>query len=299
MLKYGDKGKEVYDLQNKLNLILGDEMTIQPDGDFGRMTEDAVEMFQMKKFVTGSVSDYLMKVIDQDYQKALELEDVESVELPKKGLPKNVILQDFDYNQRKDLGNILWEPTGNRSSRKGYDPVAIVLHYTVSTSFEGTISWFKKTNHKAVSSSHLIVDYDGTVCKMVNFGDCAWHAGGTTLPDGYQLTNQRSIGIEIEGFGKLRKEGGKYLHPWANVEYDSEAYGKPFQDENGEYWSRYTPEQISVTKELCKVLLEAYPSIKYIVGHEDIAKHADGRKWKFDPGPAFPMKEFQELVKES
>jgi N-acetylmuramoyl-L-alanine amidase len=57
------------------------------------------------------------------------------------------------------------------------------------------------------------------------------------------------------------------------------------------YWHVYTAEQIETVKQLCAELIEAYPNIKTILGHEEIAPAR-----KLDPGPAFPLDKLREQL---
>mgnify|MGYP002265604169 CR=1 FL=1 len=64
---------------------------------------------------------------------------------------------------------------------------------------------------------------------------------------------------------------------------------------SGEWlWCKYSEEQLIALDELVAELLEKYPSIEYIVSHEEI----DKRGWKTDPGPAFPMKRYRAMLDE-
>jgi len=124
---------------------------------------------------------------------------------------------------------------------------------------------------------------------MVNDEDNAWHAGGTTTPDGQQYTNSRSIGVEIENWGKLRREGGKVMHPVADIEYNEEVFGAPFHDDKGNIWMPFTSEQVKACIALGIALEKKHGAFKYIVSHEEIALLPDGRRFKSDTGPAFPL----------
>jgi N-acetyl-anhydromuramyl-L-alanine amidase AmpD len=75
-------------------------------------------------------------------------------------------------------------PSPNYSKRK--DTIKqIVLHYTDSRNFDGSVSWFQNPASKV--SAHYIVGREGQVVQMVNESDKAWHASSQ---------NSKSIGIE-------------------------------------------------------------------------------------------------------
>ena len=77
------------------------------------------------------------------------------------------------------------------SSRSAADIDMVVVH-TVQGSYSGCISWFQ--NSAASASAHYVVrSSDGEITQMVDEQDTAWHAGDWG-------TNQRSVGIEHEGY---------------------------------------------------------------------------------------------------
>jgi hypothetical protein len=88
----------------------------------------------------------------------------------------------------------LWSaasPSNYTPGRTGGSIQYIVIH-TMQGSYAGSISWFR--NPAASCSAHFnIRSSDGEITQMVSEGDTAWHAGNWTY-------NQRSIGIEHEGY---------------------------------------------------------------------------------------------------
>lgn len=77
------------------------------------------------------------------------------------------------------------------SSRGAADIDMVVIH-TVQGSYSGCISWFQ--NSSAAGSAHYVMrSSDGQITQMVDEEDTAWHAGDWS-------TNQRSVGIEHEGY---------------------------------------------------------------------------------------------------
>jgi len=77
------------------------------------------------------------------------------------------------------------------SQRSSWEIDQIVLH-TTEGSYSGSIDWFQKSRAE-VSAHYVVRSSDGEVTQMVWESDKAWHAG-------HSHTNQRSIGIEMEGF---------------------------------------------------------------------------------------------------
>jgi len=117
--------------------------------------------------------------------------------------------------------------------------------------------YFAEIHHLQVSS-HFLIDRQGGLTQYVSTNRRAWHAGASELL-GRQKCNDFSIGIELEGNSEL---------PFESAQYETLAV---------------------LTKKLEKVY-----SIKYIVGHSDIAP---GRKT--DPGPNFDWSLFVRISKTS
>lgn len=88
----------------------------------------------------------------------------------------------------------LWSSASSENytnGRTGGSINYIVIH-TMQGSYSGSISWFR--NPAASASAHYnLRSSDGQITQMVSEGDTAWHAGNWTY-------NQRSIGIEHEGY---------------------------------------------------------------------------------------------------
>ncbi|MEW6446429.1 MAG: 1,6-anhydro-N-acetylmuramyl-L-alanine amidase AmpD [Pseudomonadota bacterium] len=106
--------------------------------------------------------------------------------------------------------------------------------------------YFATIAHLRVSA-HLLIRRDGSITQYVPFHLRAWHAGISSF-EGRERCNDFSIGIELEGADDT---------PYADAQYET------------------------LTR-LIPVLCVAYPSLRAVTGHADIAP---GRKT--DPGPAF------------
>ncbi|WP_371357336.1 N-acetylmuramoyl-L-alanine amidase [Hydrocoleum sp. CS-953] len=138
------------------------------------------------------------------------------------------------------------------------DVTSIIFHHTGSDNGDGTISWFQNPNSRV--SAHYVVDRDAQITNMVDTNDRAWHAGISEL-NGRSNVNDFSIGIEI-------------VNPDGN-------------------WSPYTEAQYQSLEWLTQDLLNKYPSITHITGHEDVAL-PKGRK--SDPGDLFDWNRIREAA---
>lgn len=173
----------------------------------------------------------------------------------------------------------------------GSNPDTIIIHYTAGHSTETAVRVLSKPkNVRPVASAHMVVGMDAEIVQLANLNNITAHAGrsGYKLPtDPNRNTfNKHSIGIEISNPGYLKEKDGKF-YTWYKQEIPKE---KVFEGRHrnsvtrSRFWHKYPQTQIDRVYEICRVLLKAYPSIKYILGHEEIAP---GRKT--DPGPAFPL----------
>jgi len=172
------------------------------------------------------------------------------------------------------------------------NPTLLVMHFTASggTGPQGDADYFLSPAAKA--SAHLVLGRDGGIRQVVPFNVKAWHAGKSVWR-GVGNCNDFSIGIEIDNWGKLTRTADGQVRSWTNEVVDP---GRAVQlthkhETSPAFWEVYGEAQLTALVEVTRLILDTYPSITEIVGHEDIAPHR-----KTDPGPAFPMGRFTSLV---
>lgn len=187
-----------------------------------------------------------------------------------------------------DATPVAFKPSPNR--RPGLsNPSVLVIHYTAGRSAEASINWL--LNPVAKASAHLVIGRDGSVTQLVSFGDLAFHAG-RSLWNGRAQLNQWSLGIELDNPGRLQRTG-QVWRTWFGAKVDDDdvivARHKHGGPEHG--WHVYPDAQLQALTEVATALFAGYPSLREVVGHEDIAP---GRK--LDPGPAFPMASIRSLL---
>lgn len=191
-------------------------------------------------------------------------------------------LEDVDFVRAHSYSKAIIEPT------------LIILHDTAGRLDKGgTVDWFASDD--CPTSAHVVVERDGTVIQMVPFNAKAFHAG-TSEFRGRSNCNAFAIGIEIVNPGKCDKDGRAWFHKTAK---DPKKWQKGFPvsdlkrtntKEHGDgWWMDYTPEQVEAVTELCRALIEAYPSIKDISAHFVVAPRR-----KIDVNPLFPLDEVRE-----
>jgi len=174
-------------------------------------------------------------------------------------------------------------------------PDTIIIHYTAGDSTQVAVNVLK--DPKVQASAHMVVGLQGEVVQLADLNVITWHAGTSaySLPtDPKRGTfNKYSIGIEISNPGYLVKRDDKY-YTWYNKVVPKELvyegkHANPIT--TATLWYKYPEVQLKRVFDICKAMIEAYPSIKYILGHDEICP---GRKT--DPGPAFPLNELRKQM---
>lgn len=163
-------------------------------------------------------------------------------------------------------------------------PSLITIHYTAGRTAESAVNWLCNPLSKA--SAHFVIGRDSTTYQLVPTDVVAWHAGQSRwgLRTG---VNSFSIGIELDNPGFLHKTTVGY--------WRSPSTGEVYQPEDvieGVHkhgtakvgWLLYTENQLNRLYELGRELVDQFPSLQEIAGHDDISP---GRKW--DPGFSFDM----------
>jgi N-acetylmuramoyl-L-alanine amidase len=194
------------------------------------------------------------------------------------------------------IDGLFLNETPNKGGR--ITPRFIVMHYTCGWSAEGSVSWLTDKDSKV--SAHIVIGRDGEITQLAPFNIKTWHAGPSAYA-GYRNLNSYSIGIELDNAGWMTEiSQGEYL--WSNGKrVDSgkaatmdliQGHHKNISSVEDKYWMVYSDAQMDALDELTDALLKAYPTIEFIVGHDEV----DTRGWKTDPGPAFPMEHYKKKV---
>jgi len=206
---------------------------------------------------------------------------------------------------------LLWIPSPHHyRGRLGVVVDTLVMHYTAGRgNAKATAAVFQAPSRQA--SAHFIEGRDGDEVQCVDVDDAAWHAGdggharlptmkqvevavaiGTRfvplaqVPPAPKVMNCRSVGIEVCNRGWA---------PRGSNPYGEARHRNPASHETK--WESYSDAQIDSAIARVKWLMQRFPSLKLITGHEDIT-HRDtlGEPGaKLDPGPLFPWAVFQAL----
>ena len=188
-----------------------------------------------------------------------------------------------------EIDYAIQKPTPNTS---GYiTPKFIVMHYTAGKTASSAIQTFQSSASRV--SAHLTIDLDGTVYQHAPFNVKTWHAGPSRYM-GYSGLNSHAIGIEIVNVGWLRKGQNSYYRDGLKMPFSTEvvAASNARVGSGTFYWPTYPDIQMDSVQAITEDIIESY-GILDIVSHEEI----DTRGWKTDPGPAFDMQRFKQLLK--
>ena len=200
------------------------------------------------------------------------------------------------YNKLTHKNNIEW--VGSPNFSKNIDPKFLVLHYTASSSIDGTFNTFKSS--KSDSSAHFTIDYDGQIYQHVPLNRKAWHAGKSTYA-GYNGLNSHSFGIELENYGHMEIIGDGRYKTWFGkvVERGDEFHtgeeigfvetNHPNMSSKKYAWCLPPSEQIESTILLSQFLMKKYNLLE-CVKHDEISV---GRKW--DTGPILSDSVFSKI----
>ena len=140
--------------------------------------------------------------------------------------------------------NIIWIGSPNHyNGRAGMPTVAIVLH-TMAGTLSACDSWFQ--NPTSQVSAHYGVGLDGEQHQYVKLQNGAWANGilepgneWSEIVGNSQNPNYQTVSVETE--------------------------------DNGSGATEVTDEQYAGTLAVCRVALEAYPSIRYLMSHRTIS----------------------------
>lgn len=199
-------------------------------------------------------------------------------------------LRDKWFGHTRDLGSALT------------DLRLIVMHYTAGGSGKVSRDYMMLSpaekqarigaNAPVYASAHVVVDRDGSLWQIAPFNRMTRHAGISRWR-GLESLNRYAIGIEIANYGWLDRRGdGRYGRSDTPIFDAADVIIGPMPN-SGEIkaWEPYPEVQLQAVERLTRSLLAHYPQIVEVLGHQEISP---GRK--FDPGPAFPLQRFRNLL---
>lgn len=257
ILRYGSKGKEVYSLQILLNKSVNNKL--HPTGYFDTETEIALKQLQTQAHVTGIV----------------DTESLGSLKINTSG----TVLRALDNITNYERDTIKF------SSRKGVVVDRIIIQAGLQEDLDNTLFLWAECSEPL--SCHFVIDYDGSITKVVPTDKAAWHSGA--LPS-KELLDYCSIGIVLVNWGQLRKEKNSLMHWTKDTVYEREVYGHPVR-KGLLYFTPYTTEQFSSLCLLIDTLKNVYTDIDEVCTRDDLEELGD------NPGPGFAHEKLKDRFK--
>ena len=215
----------------------------------------------------------------------------EKLSLPEANKSVYLLIKEGEYHTQRIVGRpnyIKNFPTNRHGGAwSAGQPVGWVDHYTAAPTCVGTLMWFSNANrgpNAGQSSSHHVIDKDGTIITLVNpLTTIAWHA---------TWSNYSHIGVEHVCSGLLGKTKEGAFTFMGNTRYPA-VLSVNIQEVNGQYWEPFTTKQLISNLALKRLLICAIPTLRqaHFVDHQVIDP-----KNKIDCGPLWPLKEINQLA---
>jgi N-acetyl-anhydromuramyl-L-alanine amidase AmpD len=288
LLKKGDKGAPVKELQNLLKMH--GFYTGAIDGDFGPGTDKAIKAYQKSKGLT----------VDGIVGKRTYRHLLEGVDTDRAG---------FDVNATDTDGKV--EMLGSYETKEGLnidkayldtdeyvrdygkvEPINLMIHHTAGWNNPySTVKSWNKDKRGRVATQYVM---GGTSIKKGKYGDdkyngvvvecfpdnyLGWHTGKV---GNFNKVSKLSAGIEICNFGYAEKKGDKYFN-YVGVEVPEDMLcdlGYKFRGH--QYWHAYTPEQIENLRLLILHIKDIYPEINLAGGLPRLLKEGVHPKDAFE-----------------
>lgn len=229
VIKKGDRGNDVKLIQQKLGL--------KADGKFGPKTEQAVREFQ------GANGLYIDGIVGEQTQLVLFKEDLEN---------------HLDSEITENLYDILYLDPEEYFEGPSY-PEYIYIHHTAgwNNPTKTIRNWNNDTRGK-IATEFVIGgqsikgnddSWDGKIVKCLPDGAWGWHLG-----TGRSDMHKNSVGIEVNNFGPLTKDGDVFKTYVGTIAHPDQVFDLGYEWRGYRYWHNYSDQQISSLKSLIQFI---------------------------------------------
>lgn len=184
-------------------------------------------------------------------------------------------------------------------------PRSIVMHYTVTDTVTAAKNALNAANNGNGLSYTFLIDHDGTVWQTRAPDRSSAHAGRSNWKAASGVGNTSSLNTAAVSISFINR--GFFGHRNGDFYFDLNAHGNLinksypasevhttasiYDPGTRRHWHRYTEAQLTAARRLIEALVQAYPTITELIGHDDIA--IDGKQ---DTGPLFPMAEWRKAL---
>ena len=243
MLKYGDKGPQVTEIQKLLSL-LGYDLII--DGDFGDKTLRSLKAFQKKM---GLDADGVAGPKTLEALKAAQKRT--SKEEKTTPTPKN-----YNSGSLNTIKNYQLDATQYIKQSTPKDK--IFIHFTAGGPSAPNVIKYWNKDEPRVATAYVIGGDDGEVYECFHPDYWSFHLGvkGTN-----GALDKSSVGIEICSYGPLKEKNGKfYAWPadWTTEVSSDKVYTLDKEFRGYKYFQAYTDKQMESLEKLLEFLIEEY-----------------------------------------
>jgi len=221
-------------------------MTVANDAAFPKVVEELAQ-FEVVKEQALALKDTVEKKVAEEVKTAEEPDAVPQPAAETKGAEDDSQSSDQKQGDLKIENRLM--SGGFAVPKKSRTIDAVVLHsaYDLAGNDPYSVSGIVKEYEDYGVSAHYLIGRTGTIYRLVEDKNIAYHAGVSKMPDGRSNANDFSIGIEIMNTEK----------------------------------AQFTKAQYDAVNDLIAYLKEKYP-IKSVVGHGDIAPGRKTDPWNFD-----------------
>lgn len=241
LIKYGDKGSRVAEVQKYLS-FLGYDLII--DGSFGDKTLRSVKAFQKKVGLDadGVVGPKTLEALKASQKRTSKEEKASIIE-------KNYGSLKIDKSYQLDSNQYIKQKTPKNK---------IFIHFTAGSKNAPNVIKYWNIDEPRIATSYVISGEDGSIYECFHPDYWSFHLGvkGTN-----GALDKSSIGIEICSYGPLKKIGDKYYAwpaNWTTEIPANEVYELPKEFRGYKYFQAYTDQQMKNLESLLEYLIEEY-----------------------------------------
>jgi hypothetical protein len=188
-------------------------------------------------------------LVEQKAAEEISADSSETADLLKTGQNKENSKQETGEktDEIKIVNHLMTSGFSVSEKTRAIDTIVLHSSYDLAGQDPYSVSGVIKEYEDYGVSAHYLIDRAGTIYRLVEDKNIAYHAGASQMSDGRKNVNDFSIGIEM-----INTLDGKY-----------------------------TEAQYKAVNNLVSYLKKQYP-IKFVVGHNDIAPDRKTDPWNFD-----------------
>ena len=229
LIRRGDTGSDVKLIQEKLGL--------KKDGIFGKITESAVREFQ------GNNGLFMDGIVGQQTQIALfneKLEDYLDTEITE-SLYEELYLDSNEYMESTSIPEYIYI----HHTAGWHNPTRTIRHWNDDS--RGKVATEFVIGGQSIKGNDE--QWDGRIIKCLPDGGWGWHLG-----TGMSNMHKNSVGIEVNNFGYLVKDGDVFKNYVGTIAHPDQVFDLGYEWRGYRYWHNYSDQQISSLKKVLQFI---------------------------------------------